>query len=89
MKNEPDIVYVLLGLRKVASPADEPVSVLTQWRIFRAAGASNHFVGVGANGLTRTSTDIVNFDATTLTGVTRSGRFYRLEGPPAVDEDAM
>lgn len=86
-----DLIDVLLGLRKVASPEEMPMTVLTRWRIFRTfhfGSESDHFVGVSAeSGLVRISTDIVRFDAKSMAGITQSGRLYCLEGPPAEDED--
>lgn len=86
-----DLIAILHGLRRVPSPEEVPLSTLTQWRIYRAYHCdveSDHFVGIsGETALVRMSTDIVKFDAKSLAGVTRSGRMYRLQGPPATDED--
>lgn len=88
--DERELIDCLFRLRSVASPVDEPVGVLTEWRIFRAADASNHFVGKCTdNGLRRVSSAIVRFDMKTMAGVTRSGRLYKLEGPAGEGGDAQ
>lgn len=84
-----DLIDIFLGLRRVPTPEEAPISILAHWRIFRAAGASHHFVELGQNRLMRMSSNIVSFDATALTGVTQSGRFYRLEGQAGEGEDAL
>ena len=82
------LIDILLGLRRVPSPTEVPLSTLIHWRIFRANGASNHFVGIATNGLVRTSTDIVQFDASAMIGITLSGRFYLLKGLAGEGDDA-
>ena len=61
----------------------EPQLVLHDWQIVEIDGGSRHFVGY-RRGLCegRVWSDIVEFDREKQTGVTASGRVYRLEGPP-------
>ena len=69
----------------------QPFSVMTIWRIFQVRGPlgsrSRHLVG-RASGERRVCSELAKLDLTSLTAVSRSGRFYRLEGPPGQDPDA-
>ena len=64
----------------------QPFSVMTHWRVFQVRGPlgsrSRHLVG-RAGGEGRVCTAL-----TSLTAVSGSGRFYRLEGQPGQDPDA-
>lgn len=62
---------------------------LAQWSIRRFAGGAQHFVGYcieRCNG--RVSTRIVELNVAARTGLTKSGRLYRLVGWPGTDKDA-
>ena len=69
----------------------QPFSVMTNWQIFQVRGPlgsrSRHLVG-RASGEGRVCSALSRLDLATLTAVSRSGRFYRLEGPPGQDPDA-
>jgi hypothetical protein len=62
----------------------QPAVDLKNWVVFQLEDGSRFFVGEedGKIGKLRTSTPIKSLDATTLTGVTESGRVYRLIGKP-------
>ena len=69
----------------------QPFSVMTNWRVFQVRGPlgsrSRHLVG-RVSGEGRVCSALAKLDLTSLTAVSRSGRFYRLEGPPGHDPDA-
>ena len=69
----------------------QPFSVMTNWRVFQVRGPlgsrSRHLVG-RVSGEGRVCSALARLDLTTLTAVSGSGRFYRLEGPPGQDPDA-
>ena len=69
----------------------QPFSVMTHWRLFQVRGSlgsrSRHLVG-RAGGEGRVCTALTSLDLTSLTAVSGSGRFYRLEGQPGQDPDA-
>jgi hypothetical protein len=76
-----------------APPAIEsqPSVRLVRWQIFELPDGSRHFCGYHAGPSVhegRVSSAIERFSPDTMTGITRSGRSYRLEGPPGEDEDA-
>ncbi|AVK72221.1 hypothetical protein BJN34_0200 [Cupriavidus necator] len=65
-------------------PIDEVHEVvLVRWKVFETERGECHFVGTRpGRGTGRVSSAIVEFDARTCVGVTRSGRRYVLEGAP-------
>ena len=68
----------------------QPVVTLVRWSVFSLPGGTRHFCGVHAGDLPdrgRVSSEIVGFDPPTRTGMTRSGRLYRLEGPQSEGDD--
>lgn len=66
--------------------ADAPVIALRAWRVMETESGERHFVGTRPDrGTGRVSSTIVEFDARTHIGKTRSGRRYVLEGPPGPD----
>ena len=69
----------------------QPFSVMTNWRVFQVWGPlgsrSRHLVG-RASGEGRVCSALAKLDLTSLTAVSGSGRFYRLESPPGQDPDA-
>jgi hypothetical protein len=66
---------------KTAPVSEEPEITLYDWKVFELNDGSRHFVGTnGARGSGRVSSSIQTFDPTTMSGVTRSGRVYKLVG---------
>ncbi len=97
--NQPDLVRILLeypNVWKTAPVAVDPEKWLDSWRIAKVVKvAANpehygfHFVGRNIrenNGAV--SSKIEKFDPRTMSGVTHSGRVYRLVGPPGSNADA-
>ncbi len=75
---------------KPGTVADEPEVVLTSWHVFEVANGDRHFCGWNVGDREgRVSSRIVEFDASAMTGRTRSGRVYRLSGRPGTDGDAL
>jgi hypothetical protein len=79
------------SIHPIEPVSSQPVSVMTDWRIFQLRGPTNlrsrHLVG-RADGEGRVCSALARLDLTTLTAVSGSGRFYRLEGSPGQDPDA-
>ena len=82
------------SIHPIEPVSSQPVSVMTDWRIFQLRGPTNlrsrHLVG-RADGEGRVCSALARLDLTTLTTLTAvsgSGRFYRLEGPPGQNPDA-
>ena len=73
------------------SVEDHPEVYMSRWKIIEASNEdglkSRHFVGVDEFG-GRVSSAIQKFDFDKRTGVTRSGRVYKLLGPPGHNTDA-
>jgi hypothetical protein len=68
---------------------EEPDISLRDWRIMETEREERHFVGARVDdGIGRVSSAIVSFDAIRMTGITSSGRVYRLVGPPGWTGDA-
>ena len=68
----------------------EPELSLIIWRIMQTEQGERHFVGIRDDDSTgRVSSAIVEFDAHTRRGVTRSGRVYQLCGKPGFSADAQ
>lgn len=67
----------------------EPEVFLESWSVFEVKGGSRHFCGYNASmGEGRVSSPILEFSPMDMTGTTRSGRTYRLVGPPGINQDA-
>ena len=67
----------------------EPEVRLSNWQIVEIDAGTWHFVGFNIRLREgRVSSAIVTFDPEARTGVTRSGRVYKLEGEPGTDPDA-
>lgn len=69
-----------------------PVVILTRWMVFSVPspdgkGRDRHFNGYNQTE-GRVSSKIVDFDPEKMLGTTRSGRKYRLYGPPGFSQDA-
>ena len=83
-----------MSIYRVANVSDEPWITLAQWSIRRATAnesveGNNYFVGRNlSTDEGRVSTPIIEFDPMTRTGVTRSGRRYRLVGRAGRNGDA-
>ena len=77
----------------VATVEDEPVTILTHWSVrrisanFDGKGDSTHFVGYeGHEG--RVCSPLQDYDKTKMRATSRSGRVYKLVGPPGHHGDA-
>lgn len=78
-----------MAIWRARSIDDVPEVILVRWRVFETEGGERHFVGTRRDRWTgRVSSAIVEFDMTTRTGVTRSGRRYVLEGASGISVDA-
>lgn len=67
----------------------DPQVVLSFWRVFELPSGHRHLCGFNTRlGEGRVSSCIVEWHPDTLTGVTRSGRIYQLQGPPGDHSDA-
>jgi hypothetical protein len=63
---------------------------LANWRILRSGRGDRHFVGIlVGSGQRHASLAITRLDLSTMTGVTRTGRTYRLVGLPAADDTSL
>jgi len=73
------------------APVDiEPEILLSNWQVMELDSGSRHFVGRNVQEFSgRVSSAIVSFDPHSMTGKTRSGRIYRLQGGPGYDEDGQ
>jgi hypothetical protein len=73
---------------------EAPEVILEQWNIFEVKspyweGYTRHFVGYNiSDNEGRVSSAIQNFDPTSMQGITRSGRVYKLVGDPGWHKDA-
>lgn len=71
---------------------EQPQVVLRDWRIIEVSDgetSSTHFIGYfDENHEGRVSSRMINFDASTMSGVTKSGRIYKLVGEPGYNSDA-
>lgn len=78
-----------MNVWKPASIKDEPEVILSQWNVMRLLDGSRHFVGWNVMlGEGRVSSAIKEFDNTTMSGKTQSGRIYQLNGPSRHNADA-
>lgn len=76
------------SLHSAPSVASEPDVALTRWQVRQVGPAgTRHCVG-WAEYEGRVTSSVVHFEPESRTATTRSGRRYRLEGPPGVDPDA-
>ena len=79
-------IHPIHPIHPIHTVSVQPFSVMTHWRVFQVRGPlgsrSRHLVG-RAGGEGRVCTAL-----TSLTAVSGSGRFYRLEGQPGQDPDA-
>ena len=80
----------IMVVYRPAPVSDDPEVTLRHWAIIEMSDTKDrHFVGYNIGTRDgRVSSKIVSFDPKTMTGKTRSGRVYKLEGPPGSDGDA-
>lgn len=72
-----------MAIWKARSVEKLPEVVLVRWRVYETGRGERHFVGTRPDrGTGRVSSAIVELDARTCVGLTRSGRRYFLEGTP-------
>jgi hypothetical protein len=73
----------------MSDPVEEmPEVLLRRWSIRETDSGARHFVGYNVRWREgRVSSEITSFDARTRSGVTQSGRLYRLVGRAGVDSD--
>ena len=67
----------------------EPMVILSNWSIMELNDGSRHFVGYNVllkEG--RVSSAIQTFDKNTMSGITNSGRVYKLDGSAGCNNDA-
>jgi hypothetical protein len=77
------------GVWATASVTDQPSLTLAAWSVRRVSNGNTHFVGwCHENCEGRVSSAIVEFDAQTRRGRTKTGRVYQLAGTPGNDGDA-
>jgi hypothetical protein len=73
----------------VPGVADEPHITLKPWLILECSNGKRYAMGYNVGGQEgRASTEITEEDVSAKTVRTRSGRLYRLDGPPGLDADA-
>ncbi len=69
--------------------AEQPSLTLRNWGVIQMPEGGRHFVGWCLESREgRVSSPILEFDPSTLKGVTSTGRVYQLQGPPGLDGDA-
>jgi len=72
----------------VATVEDQPEIFLVSWQVMETDEGTRHFVGYNLMGEGRVSSAIQTFDRDHMVGQTRSGRVYKLKGPPGHNSDA-
>lgn len=79
------------GVWACAPVSERPEIVMTDWHVFEVCTPlprTRHFAGQNiTEGEGRVSSPILEFDAATRRGVTRSGRVYELRGSPGFTAD--
>ena len=84
-----------MGIWKATTVDITPELKLTQWRIFEVEsslweGKSRHFCGYNLTEREgRVSSEIVSFNKENMTGITKSGRVYKLTGDSGFNKDAL
>lgn len=80
-----------MSIWKTKSVTEEPSIQLYKWRVFSVTDGIDetiHFVGwTGNEG--RVSSNIVSYDKETNTGISRTGRVYKLVNNNGYDSDAI
>lgn len=93
-EEEKIIRNIMGGIWKTNSVSTEPAIELVKWNVFAVLESNGVDYGCHINGYStsgyegRVSSKIMAFDKETMIGTTRSGRQYRLTGPPGFDGDA-
>ena len=78
-----------MSVWSVPGVEQEPEILVRPWLVIECGDGNRYVMGYcPAAGAGRTSTAIVEQDFSHRRVRTRSGRLYRLEGPPALDADA-
>lgn len=79
------------GIWKATNVDKTPVIELTNWMVVEVTPSNNrHLIGYNiTEGEGRTSSSLVSFDKETMTGITRSGRRYKLVDKPGINGDAV
>lgn len=71
------------GVTRAKSADEEPHVIMTDWCVIRNDLTDDlYFLGRTPEGKPRITTEIQEFEPLLMSGRTRSGRFYRLEGDP-------
>jgi hypothetical protein len=78
------------GVHRTTPVSDVPVIELRDWRVFELPDGDRHFVGWNLTESSgRTSSKIIEYNKETKTGITRSGRCYKLIDDSGINLDAM
>jgi hypothetical protein len=83
-----------LNVWPVAPVEERPSVTLRRWQVVQVPlpeleGATMHFIGDSMeDSQGQVSSPILTFDPASGKGVSRSGRIYKLEGPPSYSGDA-
>jgi len=82
------------GLWQPDSVDLEPETELYQWQVFEVSSPNSdrldrHLAGTSSTDPGRVSSRLVDFDHEKRVGTTRSGRRYKLMGPPGFSSDAQ
>ena len=73
----------------VAPVTEDPEIFLVSWKVMETKEGTRHFVGYNVSGREgRVSSAIETFDKEHMTGITSSGRVYKLKGPSISNSDA-
>ncbi|MDA3877014.1 MAG: hypothetical protein PF483_07985 [Halothiobacillus sp.] len=88
--NDEAKLFVIPACTWAAKPVSvEPEIQLARWAVYEIPGQGRFLSGYNVGGHHgRASTAITAWDGTTRTGITSSGRRYRLVGEPGFDGDA-
>ena len=74
---------------RVPPVSEQPWVSLLRWQVYEIETGARHFVGYHPRAREgRVSSTVVEFDAESRCGKTRSGRIYELVGLPGFDRDA-
>ena len=91
-KNQILEIWVTGGIHAMEPVSVQPVSYMDYWQLIQVTHQdgqrSRHLFG-RADNEGRVCSDIVAFDLKTITATTKSGRLYKVMGPPGRDADAV
>lgn len=69
---------------------NQPALTLRNWEVIELPDKTRHFIGYCIeNREGRVSSEIESFDIATLTGITSTGRIYKLVGEPGLNGDGQ